>query len=76
MGYLDAITYTLAEEPGSSLRASGFVEDGITEAHEGWKHGDGAHNAAYRPRLFDPPLMPTGAKQRWRRRLAAKAVEG
>lgn len=67
MGCRKVITYTLAEEPGSSLRAAGFTEDGTTDAHEGWKHGDGAHNAAFRPRLFDPPKMPTGPKTRWAR---------
>jgi hypothetical protein len=65
MGYLRVVTYTLAEEPGSSLRAAGFTPDGITEGHPGWKHGDGARNAAFRPRLCDPPKMPTGPKQRW-----------
>jgi hypothetical protein len=67
MGYRKVITYTLADEPGSSLRAAGFTEDGTTEGHEGWKHGDGALNAAFRPRLFDPPKMPTGPKKRWLR---------
>ena len=71
MGYRKVITYTLTEEPGSSLRASGFREDGQTEGHDGWKHGDGALNAAFRPRLFDPPKMPTGPKVRWVRELAA-----
>ena len=70
MGYRRVITYTLEDEPGSSLRASGFTEDGLTEAHDGWKHGDGAHNAAFRPRLFDPPKMPTGPKRRWVREAA------
>lgn len=67
MGYRVAITYTLADEPGTSLRAAGFVEDGQTTRHDGWKHGTGALNASFRPRLFDPPKMPTGAKTRWRR---------
>lgn len=71
MGYRKAITYTLADEPGSSLRASGFHEDGRVEEHDGWKHGDGARNAAFRPRLFDPPKMPTGPKTRWVREFAA-----
>lgn len=65
MGYTKVITYTLASEIGSSLLASGFVEEARTQPHDGWKHGDGALNAAFRPRLFDPPLMPTGEKVRW-----------
>jgi len=64
MGYRLAITYPLADEPGSSLRASGFTEDGATEGHEGWKHTAGPR-ALDRPRLFDPPLVPTGPKTRW-----------
>jgi len=65
MGYRKAITYTLAEEPGTSLRAAGFSEDGQTEGHGGWKHGDGALNVAFRPRLWEPAKMPTGPKTRW-----------
>lgn len=67
MGYQRVVTYTLTEESGSSLRAAGFSPDGLTDAHAGWQHGDGALNAAFRPRLFDPPKMPTGPKQRWSR---------
>lgn len=66
MGYRKVITYTLAEEPGSSLRASGFIEDGMTEGHEGWKHTSGPRSGD-RPTLFDPPKMPTGPKIRWAR---------
>lgn len=68
MGYRKVITYTLASEPGTSLRASGFREDGITGGHEGWVHTAGPR-ALDRPRLFDPPLMPVGPKTRWVRDL-------
>lgn len=71
MGYRRVITYTLATESGESLRASGFRVDGTTDGHDGWKHGDGARNAAFRPRLFDPPKMPVGPKVRWVRDLGA-----
>lgn len=70
MGYRKVITYTLASEPGSSLRAAGFTADGETAGHEGWVHTAGPR-AMQRPRLFDPPLMPTGPKVRWVRELAA-----
>lgn len=68
MGYRRAITYTLADEPGSSLRASGFVIDRVSGGGE-WKHSDGprAHD---KPTLFDPPKMPTGPKVRWVREFA------
>lgn len=71
MGYLRVITYTLADEPGSSLLASGFRAEAVTDQHEGWKHGDGARNAAFRPRLWEPALMPTGPKVRWVREARA-----
>jgi hypothetical protein len=69
MGYQKAITYTLADEPGTSLRAAGFTEDGRTEGHDGWKHTAGPRSAD-RLTLFDPPKMPTGPKIRWARLLA------
>lgn len=64
MGYRRAITYTLAEEPGSSLRASMFVEDARLEARGDWAHTAGPRSAD-KLTLFDPPKMPTGAKIRW-----------
>ncbi len=67
MGYRKVITYTLKEEDGASLRASMFAPVAVTEGHDGWKHGTGERNAAFRPRLFDPPKMPTGPKVRWER---------
>ena len=69
MGYRRVITYTLAEEPGTNLRAAGFREDGRTEGHDGWKHTAGPR-AAELPRLWGPPKMPTGPKVRWVRELA------
>lgn len=66
MGYRKVITYTLADEPGSSLRAAGFRQDGMTTHRDGWVHTTGPRSGD-RPRLFDPPLMPTGPKCRWER---------
>jgi hypothetical protein len=64
MGYLRVITYTLEDEPGSSLRAAGFSEDALLgERGEDWTNRPG--RAAELPRLFDPPKMPTGPKRRW-----------
>lgn len=70
MGYRRVITYTLESESGTSLRASGFRPEAVTDPHEGWKHGDGSRNAAFRPRLWEPARMPTGAKVRWVREAA------
>jgi hypothetical protein len=67
MGYRRVITYTLDSEPGTSLLASGFVRDGLSPGGE-WKHTDGPRSAE-RPRLFDPPKMPTGPKVRWLREM-------
>lgn len=67
MGYGRAITYTLVEEPGTSLRAAGFVRDGETPGGA-WQHTAGPR-ALDRPRLFDAPKMPTGPKVRWVRAL-------
>lgn len=68
MGYRRVITYTLDQEPGTSLRASGFVE--VSRADYGeWEHTTGPR-AMQRPRLFDPPKMPTGPKVKWQRDLA------
>lgn len=70
MGYRRAITYTLADEPGSSLRASGFREDGTTKGGE-WTPAQGVWRQAEHPRMFDPPKMPTGPKTRWVRNLVS-----
>lgn len=62
MGYRRIQTYILDTEPGTSLKASGWVCEG--EAGGGqWKHTDG------RPRCTD---QPTGAKQRWARTLGER----
>lgn len=55
MGYKKIQTYILASEPGTSLVASGWVDEG--EAGGGqWKHTDG------KPRRTD---QPTEKKTRW-----------
>lgn len=60
LGYREAWTYTLPEEPGTSLRAAGFEFMGMT------KDGD-EYDCESRPRQLQ--LHPE-AKRRWRRRLA------
>jgi hypothetical protein len=68
MGFRRVITYTLAEELGSSLLASGFVRNG--ESAGGTWSRDGVHarlQSDDKPTLFDPPKMPTGPKVRWER---------
>ena len=60
LGYREAWTYTLPDEPGTSLRAAGFQDMGLTKAEE-WDRPSRARAAAVRPE----------AKRRWMRRLAS-----
>jgi hypothetical protein len=60
LGYREAWTYTLPHEPGTSLRAAGFVEMGLTDGGE-WDRPSRSRKAA----KFSEP------KKRWLRRLAA-----
>ena len=54
MGYQRLVTYTLAEEPGTSLRAAGFREIGKTKG--------GSWNRPSRPRIDKAPI---GQKMLW-----------
>ncbi|MDP3910592.1 MAG: hypothetical protein Q8Q14_09365 [Gemmatimonadales bacterium] len=56
LGYREAWTYTLPEEPGVSLRASGFQSMGMTRG--------GEHDREARPRA---PAVRPDPKQRWMR---------
>ena len=59
MGYKRIQTYILNSEPGTSLKAAGWVDEG--EAGGGqWKHTDG------KPRRTD---QPTEKKRRWAKTL-------
>ena len=59
LGYREAWTYTLPEEPGTSLRAAGFNDMGLTRAEE-WSRPLRARKAAVR----------ADSKRRWMRRLS------
>lgn len=54
LGYRRIITYTLADEPGVSLRAAGWQLDGLTDG--------GPWDRPGRPRNDKAPI---GVKQRW-----------
>lgn len=58
MGYRKILTYILAEEPGTSLRAAGWKCEGDTEG--------GSWDMPSRPRR---DKHPTGPKQRWSKML-------
>ena len=54
LGYVRFVTYTLEHEPGTSLRASGFHDDGLTEGGE-WS----------RPSRPREKTQQAGRKRRW-----------
>lgn len=58
LGYCEIVTKTLETEPGASLRAANFTEDGMTEGGE-WS----------RPSRARKPAEEPGRKRRWFRRL-------
>lgn len=60
LGYREVWTYTLPDEPGTSLRAAGFMDMGMTGGGE-WDRPSRARKAAVKP---EP-------KRRWMRKLAA-----
>ncbi len=59
LGYREAWTYTLPDEPGTSLIAAGFVDMGMTAG--------GNHGSVKRPRK---PAVRPEPKRRWVRSLA------
>lgn len=60
LGYREAWTYTLPGEPGTSLRAAGFIDKGMTRG--------GEHD---RPSRRRKPALHPEPKRRWVRVLAA-----
>lgn len=55
MGYKKIQTYVLQSEPGTSLKASGWIMEAVTAGGQ-WKYTNG------KPRRTDQPIEP---KQRW-----------
>jgi len=66
LGYERIQTYILDSELGTSLKASGWVNEGVAGGGQ-WKHTDG------KPRRAD---QPTVKKQRWAKVLNAAQPEG
>jgi hypothetical protein len=66
LGYRKIVTYTLADEPGTSLRASGWTHDADLRARPTW-------NTPSRSRqqydLFGNERRPSGPKVRWKKEL-------
>ena len=65
LGYREIWTYTLLEEPGTSLKASGFTDMGTTKGGE-WS----------RPSRLRPAAVISAPKRRWVRTLQQRAKEG
>jgi len=60
LGYTEVWTYTLPDEPGTSLRAAGFQDMGVTDGGE-WTRPSRVRSPAKRPER----------KRRWMRRISA-----
>jgi hypothetical protein len=64
MGYRSIQTYILEEEPGTTLKAAGWINEGVC--------GGTSWNNATRKRVDKHPL---GKKQRWRKTLNRAAID-
>jgi hypothetical protein len=64
MGYRRIITYTQADEPGTSLRAAGWDRDEDLAERKSWTHTSGPRKLD-QPTLFFEPKHPIGPKVRW-----------
>ena len=69
LGYRRAFTYTLASEPGSSLRASGWVVDKTVEA-QGWDRPNRSRQNSKAPLFGEPPAFTPADRIRWKYDLA------
>jgi hypothetical protein len=67
LGYREAWTYTLPEEPGISLRAAGFESRGLTDG--------GEHDRPNQPARHRKPAVRPEPKKRWVRYLAARPAK-
>lgn len=66
LGYKTLFTYTLEEETGASLKASGWVVDGRNPGEASWSRPS---RPRYQTDLFGEERRPTGPKIRWRKDL-------
>lgn len=66
LGYRRVITYTLADEPGSSLKAAGFRADAELPPRPEWSY---TGQARVQRDLFGVDRRPPCSKRRWVREL-------
>lgn len=66
LGYRRLVTYTLADEAGSALKATGWVADEELRPSRptGWGNRGGARGSVL-PDLFGEVSIPIGEKRRW-----------
>jgi len=57
LGYIRFITYTLPDEPGTSLRAAGFEDAGLTDGGE-WDRPSRPRKPAERPEIKRRWVVP------------------
>ena len=68
LGYTRAFTYTLQTEPGSSLRASGWIEDAHLEPQT-WDRPNRTRQQSDAPLFGEPPRFKPAPRIRWRKDL-------
>jgi len=64
LGYQSIVTYTLAEEPGTSLEAAGWEREAELPARPSW---DTPSRRRVQVDLFGEERRPSGPKTRWRK---------
>ncbi len=73
LGYRRLVTYTLAEESGSSLRGAGWTVDAELPARDVGHWSDHPNTSTPQRDLFGNERRPPGAKIRWSKGLADDA---
>jgi hypothetical protein len=66
LGYWRAVSYTLASERGTSLRAAGFTSEGVLEIRTTWASAD---RPRYDANLWGEATLPSEQRVRWVRQL-------
>ncbi len=75
LGYRRLLTYTLPDESGASLKASGWTCCGLTSETRSWAKARVASVSRMTTDLFGERRMPVGPKVKWEKILVA-AEEG
>lgn len=67
LGYDRVFTYTLEDEPGTSLKAAGWTWDKFTEKRvdHPWDAHEGILRSWQKPTMFFDAKVPSGRKVRW-----------